>query len=112
MNNLNSVLIEGNVTVVPIRENEVDGKLSKEVLFVISLQRFYKSESEAEYIQEITNVLVIVGGRQGEVCEQQIKLGNQVRVIGRLMNRNDRLAISAEHVEFVLPTESGEKKQL
>ncbi len=105
MNNLNSVLIEGNLTRDP--ELSYTGKGTAVVKLGVANNRWFKQEDELQ--KETSFFDVTVWGRQAEVCEQYLKKGRGVRVVGRLRqdrwqdpegNPRSKVEIVAEHVEF------------
>ena len=105
MNNLNSVLIEGNLTRDP--ELSYTGKGTAVAKLSVANNRYFKQEDELQ--KETSFFDVTVWGRQAEVCEQYLKKGRGVRVVGRLKqdrwqdpegNPHSRVEIVAEHVEF------------
>lgn len=105
MNNLNSVLLEGNLVRDPERK-DIDGH-GPLVKFSIAVDRSYK-EGQAR-IKEVLYMLVETWGNLAENCGTYLKKGRKVRVVGRLrQNRweeegkiHSRYSIVAEHVEFV-----------
>lgn len=105
MNNLNSVLIEGNLTRDP--ELSYTGKGTAVAKLGVANNRWFKQEDELQ--QETSFFDVTVWGHQAEVCEQYLKKGRGVRVVGRLKqdrwqdaegNPRSKVQIVAEHVEF------------
>jgi len=105
VNNLNSVLIEGNLTRDP--ELSYTGKGTAVAKLSVANNRYFKQEDELQ--KETSFFDVTVWGRQAEVCEQYLKKGRGVRVVGRLKqdrwqdpegNPHSRVEIVAEHVEF------------
>ncbi|MBP3709178.1 MAG: single-stranded DNA-binding protein [Treponema sp.] len=106
MNQLNSTIIEGNLT----RDGEFKesphgckiGKLS------IAVNRWYKS-GDGKGIQEVSYFDVEVYGKMAEYCESRTPKGRGIRVVGRLKQNRwktidgknaSRVAVIAEHVEF------------
>jgi single-strand DNA-binding protein len=105
MNNLNSILIEGNLTRDP--ELAYTPKGTPICRFSIATNRFYKQEEE--YQKEVSYFDVTVWAKQAEVCSEYLKKGRGVRVVGRLKqdrwqdsegNNRSKVLIIAEHVEF------------
>jgi single-strand DNA-binding protein len=105
VNNLNSVLIEGNLTRDP--ELSYTGKGTAVAKLGVANNRWFKQEEELQ--KETSFFDVTVWGRQAEVCEQYLKKGRGVRVVGRLKqdrwqdpegNPHSKIEIIAEHVEF------------
>ena len=108
MNNLNSVLIEGNMVRDPLVRSTQKG--TSVCNFSIASNRFYrKDQSEAGFEQEVGFFEVEVWGKLAEICNTQGRKGRGVRVVGRLkQNRwtgddgksHTKIAIVAEHVEY------------
>ena len=105
MNNLNSVLLEGNLTRDP--ELRYTPKGTAVCTFSIACNRYYKQEEEMQ--QEVSYFDVTTWMRLAEVCGEYLKKGRGVRVVGRLkqdrwsdpegQNRS-KVHVVAEHVEF------------
>ena len=105
MNNLNSILVEGNL----VRDPEF-GHTSKGTPFCnfsIATNRYYKIEDR--YLDEVSFFDVKTWSKLAELCEKHLKKGKGVRVIGRLKQDrwkdNDgrgrsRIYIIADHMEF------------
>ncbi len=121
MNNLNSVLIEGNLTRDP--ELAYTPKGTPICRFSIATNRFYKQEEE--YQKEVSYFDVTVWAKQAEVCSEHLEKGRGVRVVGRLKqdrwqdsegNNRSKVLIIAEHVEFKpkkgLADDTNEKREL
>lgn len=105
MNNLNSILIEGNLTRDPVLSETPKG--TPVCNFGVASNRFYKQEEELQ--KEVSFFDVEVWSRQAEVCADTLAKGRGVRVVGRLKqdrwtdeggNAHARVKIVAEHVEF------------
>jgi single-strand DNA-binding protein len=105
MNNLNSILIEGNLVRDP--ELSYTPKGTAVCKFTVASNRFWKQESELQ--KEVSYFDVAAWTRLAEVCGEYLKKGRGVRVVGRLQQDrwNDpdgkprsRVLIVAEHVEF------------
>lgn len=105
MNNLNSVLLEGNL----VRDPELNytGKGTPVCNFSVATNRFYKQEDEL--VKETSFFDVTVWSRQAEVCKEYLEKGRGVRVVGRLKQdrwqdaegkNRSRVLVVAEHVEF------------
>jgi single-strand DNA-binding protein len=115
MNNLNSVLVEGNLTRDP--ELSYTGKGTAVARLSVANNRWYKQEEEFQ--KETSFFDVTVWGRQAEVCEQYLKKGRGVRVVGRLRqdrwqdpegNPRSKVEIVAEHVEFRPERKNGDEQ--
>ena len=105
MNNLNSVLIEGNMVRDPLFRSTQKG--TSVCNFTIASNRFYKLDSNFE--KETGFFDVEAWGKLADVCTSQGRKGRGVRVVGRLKQDrwtgNDgkshvKVAIVAEHVEY------------
>ncbi len=105
MNNLNSILIEGNLTRDP--ELTYTQKGAAVCKLSVACNRFYKQDDEQQ--KEVSFFDVTTWARLAEVCGEYLKKGRGVRVVGHL--KQDRWAdadgknrskvyIIAEHVEF------------
>lgn len=107
MNNLNSVLLEGNLVRDPEKvlvgsNGNVMGKFS------IAVNRYYK-KANAEAVEEVMYIGVQVWGGLAEGCLNYLKKGRGVRVVGRLRQERwedkeggnrEKIIVVAEHVEF------------
>lgn len=90
MNNVNSVIVEGEMGNVP---NE-DGKC-----YVISTRTFKNDLGEMETTR--SHFFVVIKGRLAEMYVNKFTRGREVRIVGRLQNDNrGRAEIFAEHIEF------------
>ena len=105
MNNLNSILIEGNLVRDP--EIHTTPKGTQVCNFSLASNRFYKQDSG--YEKETSFFDVESWARLAESCNSIGKKGKGVRVVGRLKQDrwNDqegkphsKIYIVAEHVEF------------
>jgi single-strand DNA-binding protein len=96
MNNLNSVLIEGNLATDPTCETMKDGRSN--CAFCVVSQRSHKEEEKV--VQETGTFAVEAFGRLADVCGEYLKAGRGVRVMGRLRQSGTAIIIVAEHVEF------------
>jgi single-strand DNA-binding protein len=105
MNNLNSVLLEGNL----VRDPEISYSNNSLAFcrFSVATNRYYKQNNK--YEQEVSYFDVKTWGKQAEICNEYLKKGRGVRIIGRLkqdrwkaddgVNRS-KVVVYAEHVEF------------
>ncbi|MCL2185902.1 MAG: single-stranded DNA-binding protein [Treponema sp.] len=108
MNNLNSILIEGNLVRDPSIRSTVRG--TNLCSLRIATNRYYKlSNQEPGFEKEVSFFDVEAWAKLAEVCYSKGKKGRGVRVVGRLKQSrwNDtdgkprsRVTIIAEHVEF------------
>jgi len=105
MNNLNSILIEGNLVKEPILRSTPKG--TQVCVMRLASNRFYKQESG--YEKEVSFFNVETWARLAEICSTKGKKGRGIRVVGRL--KQDRwteadgkprsnITIVADHVEF------------
>ena len=115
MNNLNSILMEGNLTKDPEKLNGDDKNTC--CLITIATNRYYKHDDN--YEQEVSYFDIKAFGNLADVCLQHLKKGRGIRVIGRLkqerwvdkLYRNkSRVLIIAENIEFK-PVYKGEKPE-
>ena len=105
MNNLNSILLEGNL----VRDPEISytPKGAPVCNFTMACNRYYKQGEELE--EEVSYFDVTVWNRLAEVCKEYLAKGRGVRVVGRLKQdrwedtegkTRSKVHIVAEHVEF------------
>jgi len=105
MNNLNSVLIEGNMVRDPLIRSTPKG--TQVCNFSIASNRFFRQDSNLE--KETGFFEVEVWGKLATACSTQGRKGRGVRVVGRLKQdrwtgsdgkTHNKVAIVAEHVEY------------
>ncbi len=105
MNNLNSVLIEGNLVKDP--ELSYTSKGTPVCRITLACNRFYKQDDE--YQKEVSYFDITVWSKQAEACNEYLSKGRGIRVVGRLKqdrwedtsgNTRYKVQIIAEHVEF------------
>jgi len=105
MNNLNSILIEGNLVRDPELRSTPKG--TSVCTFSLASNRFFKQDSGFE--KEVSFFDVETWAKLAEACSHRGKKGRGVRVVGRLKQSrwtdadgkpHSRVAIVAEHVEF------------
>jgi single-strand DNA-binding protein len=105
MNNLNSILIEGNLVRDPLLRSTPKG--TSVCTFTLASNRFFRQDAGME--KEVSFFDVESWAKLAEHCYNQGHKGRGVRVVGRLKqdrwNGSDgkahsRIAIVAEHVEF------------
>jgi len=105
MNNLNSVLLEGNLTRDP--ELRYTPKGTAVCNFSIACNRSYKQDEQRQ--QEVSFFDITTWSRLAEICAEYLVKGRGVRVVGRLKQdrwdddngqRRSRVGVIAEHVEF------------
>jgi len=116
MNNLNSVLIEGNLTRDPESYTTPGG--SSLCKFSIASNRYYKKGDE--YQQEVSFFTIECWADLAVTCVTYLQKGRAVRVIGRLKQERwessegqprERVVITAEHVEFGTKYRKQDKKE-
>ena len=105
MNDLNSVLVEGNLTRDPMLANTPKG--TPVCNFGVAANRSYRADDQMQ--EEVSFFEVEVWSRLAERCNEELAKGRGVRVVGRLKqdrweNKDgeprQRVKIVAEHVEF------------
>jgi single-strand DNA-binding protein len=105
MNNLNSILIEGNIVRDPLLRSTPKG--TQVCNFSLASNRYYKQDSGFEH--EVSFFDVETWGKLAENCSTLGYKGRGVRIVGRLKQdrwsdsdgkAHSRIAIVAEHVEF------------
>jgi single-strand DNA-binding protein len=105
MNNLNSILIEGNL----VRDPEFSSTPKGTALckFSLASNRYFKQDSGME--KEICFFEAETWGKLAETCNSLGRKGRGVRVVGRLKqerwqdregNAKSKVVIVAEHIEF------------
>ncbi|MDR2803961.1 MAG: single-stranded DNA-binding protein [Treponema sp.] len=105
MNNLNSILIEGNLTKDPMYRSTAKG--TPLCTFCLASNRYYKQDNNLE--KEVNFFEVEAWSKLAENCQSLGRKGRGVRVVGRLKqdrwNDSDgkthsKISIVAEHIEF------------
>jgi single-strand DNA-binding protein len=105
MNNLNSILIEGNLVRDPLYRSTPKG--TPVCTFSLASNRFSKQESGLE--KEVSFFDVETWAKLADICSNLGRKGRGVRVVGRLKQDRwtgtdgkprSRVSIVAEHVEF------------
>jgi single-strand DNA-binding protein len=105
MNNLNSILVEGNLVRDP--EYRTTPKGTAVTKFSIATNRFYRQDNNLE--KEVSFFDIEVWGKLAERVSNVGRKGKGVRVVGRLKQERwqssegkqmARVIIVAEHVEF------------
>jgi single-strand DNA-binding protein len=105
MNNLNSILIEGNLVRDP--ELSYTPKGAAICKFAVGCNRSWKQDDELQ--KEVSFFDITAWNRLAETCGEYLKKGRGVRVVGRLKQdrwtdqdgkAHSRVLIVAEHVEF------------
>lgn len=106
MNNLNSILLEGNLVRDPDSRSTPSGNAV--CGFTLASDRTYKNAQDV-YEKEVSYFDVEAWSKLGSACAQYLTKGRGVRVVGRLKQDRwtdtdgkprARVKIVAEHVEF------------
>lgn len=109
MNNLNSILIEGNLTKDP--EYKLTPKGTPLCKFIIATNRFYKKNESEDWENEVSYFEIVTWAKLAEICNKHLKKGRGVRIIGRLKqnrwkddegNGYSKVCIIADNIEFKL----------
>jgi single-strand DNA-binding protein len=110
MNNLNSILLEGNLQKAPVMQTTKKG--NPFTSFPMVSNRYYKTEDET-IDQEETKLNVYAYGKLAEAIVENGLKGRGIRVVGRVGNSPDgkSLVIIAEHCEFRPMPPAPEKKE-
>jgi len=108
MNNLNSILIEGNLVKDPLLRSTTKG--TQVCTMRLASNRYFKQDNKSDgFEKEVSFFDVESWSRLAEACYTKGRKGRGVRVVGRLKedrwNSSDgkthsRVSIVAEHVEF------------
>ena len=105
MNNLNSILLEGNLARDPEPRYAPEG--TPTCTLVVASNRTYKVAGERE--EEVSFIETTTSGKLATVCAEYLTKGRGVRVVGRLKqerwedpdgNARAKVVIVAEHIEF------------
>jgi len=80
LNNLNSIIIEGNLVRDPILKTTTNGH--QVCSFSVASNRFYKQNDQTE--KEVSYFDVETWSRLAQNCGEMLKKGRGVRVVGRL----------------------------
>ena len=106
MNQLNSLILEGNLARDAALTEPAPG--FKKCMFAIGVNRYYKNKDNAD-MNEVSFFDIEAYGKMAEICESKAKKGRGIRVVGRLKQdtwKSDdgkncsRVYVVAEHVEF------------
>jgi len=108
MNNLNSVLIEGNLAREPELRYTPQG--TPTCTLVLASNRAYRDpERQGERIEEVSFFETTTWGKLATVCAEHLHKGRGIRVVGRLKqerwedtegNARAKVVVIAEQVEF------------
>jgi len=106
MNQLNSIILEGNLVRDAVLSEPADGfKVTK---MTIAVNRFYKNHND-EGVEEVSFFDVETYGKAAEYCEKKATKGRGIRVVGRLKQsvwKDDngkaysKVYVVAEHIEY------------
>jgi single-strand DNA-binding protein len=116
MNNLNSILIEGNLVSDPLFRKTSKG--TSICTFSIAFSRFYKGDGGLK--KEVSYFDIESWGKLAESCENLGHKGRGVRVVGRLKQDHwidadgkphSKISIVAEHIEFRPEFTNGAKEK-
>ena len=117
MNNLNTVLIEGQLTSNPELSYKPNGFLI--CTFEIGCTRYHKKGEEM--VKEVSFFEIRAPGEQGERCAVLLEVRRGVRVVGRLEevrwaddqgDTHSKVYVVAEYVEFKPKKELSDKEAL
>jgi len=108
MNNLNSILIEGNLVRDPLLRSTTKG--TQICSMKLASNRYYKQDNKSpDFEKEVSFFDVESWAKLAEACYTKGRKGRGVRVVGRLKEdrwngadgkSHSRVTIVAEHVEF------------
>ena len=107
MNNLNSILIEGNLVKDPLLRTTPKG--TQVCMMSLASNRYYKQHDATGFEKEVSFFEVETWGRLAEACYNKGRKGRGVRIVGRLKQDrwtspdgkpHSKISIVAEHVEF------------
>lgn len=107
MNNINCLIVEGNITQNPDFKTTTHGyPICK---MPIAVNHYYKKANTNEYIDEVSYFDVETFGKLAEICAKFSQKGRGVSVVGRIKQNRwktedgknaSRVTIIAEKVEF------------
>ncbi|MCQ2585939.1 MAG: single-stranded DNA-binding protein [Treponema sp.] len=106
MNQLNSVIVEGNVTKQPVSKEPVPG--FKVADFTIGVNR-YSKDKNGNWKEEVSFIPVHVQNKMADYAVEKAVKGRGVRVVGRLKQERwktaedkweSRMLVVAEHIEY------------
>ncbi len=107
MNNINCLIVEGNITRVPEFKTTAHG--FPVCRLPIAVNHYYKKANTDEYVDEVSYFDVETFGKLAEICAKFSQKGRGISVVGRIkQNRwknedgkpQSRITIVAEKVEF------------
>ena len=110
MNNLNSILLEGNLCRDPeLRYTPSDGASPGTPLCTLVVSSVRTCKLDGERHEEVSFIEAVTAGKLATVCAGHLTKGRGVRVVGRIRqerwedtegNARSKVVIVAEHVEF------------
>lgn len=107
MNNINCLIVEGNITRTPEFKTTAHG--FPVCRLPIAVNHYYKKANTDEYVDEVSYFDVETFGKLAEICAKFSQKGRGISVVGRIkQNRwkteegkpQSRITIVAEKVEF------------
>lgn len=121
MNNLNSVLIEGNLVKDPEKKELPGGAII--CTFTIASNRYFIQNNEKK--SEVSYFDIVVWNKTAESCLKTLSKGRGVRVVGRLKQErwtdkdglnHEKVKVIGESIEFkarydVNPSENGGEEE-
>ena len=116
MNQINSLIIEGNLVREPVIKDTVSK--SKVATFSMAVNRYYK-KADGSYEQEVSYFDVEAWGNFVDVVVKNGKKGCGCRVVGRLKQSRwkdgegracSKVSIVAEHIDFMQSSENAPGK--
>jgi single-strand DNA-binding protein len=117
MNNLNSILLEGEFVKNP--RHSPDEKGSPACSFSLACKRYFKNQSGFE--TETSYFDIETTGKLASQCKEQGREGRGIRVVGRLKQEHGlntegkpvaRIFVVAKHVEFRPSITQGQKQTI
>ena len=117
MNQLNSLILEGNLVRDAVLAEPAPG--FKKCSFTMGVNRFYKNKKN-EDVTEASFFDVEAYGNMAEYCGEKAKKGRGVRVVGRLKQDTwkdpegkfaSRVYVVAEHIEYKPMKKAEEEKE-
>lgn len=97
MNNINCLIIEGDVCNVSF--TELPNGIAKAIM-KIGVNHTYKVPNKDEYIDEVSYFYIISLGELAKCCKKYGTKGKTASVVGRLKEQDNVTSIIAEKIEF------------
>lgn len=116
MNQLNQIILEGNIVRKPEIKNTANGK--KLALMTIASNRYVKKQ-DGEFIQEVYYFDCEAWGNFAETVEEKASKGTACRIVGRLKQDRwkgsdgksySKVAIVCEHIDLLQKNERNESQ--